>query len=145
MQRICDIAPNSRSCRVSVPSLWANKLQWNRIKPYTVSSNKIRLKCRLQNVVHAVRNALRRYGKLSATDRGVSAARPSLNHRCTSWYFTSGIILSMGSASERRRCIVTSSRIGWAHTQNYLVEGSCIEANFHRKPVEFKLLIYCIR
>ena len=29
-----------------------------------------------------------------------------------------GIILAMGSANERRRYIVTSSLIGWAHTQN---------------------------
>ena len=29
-----------------------------------------------------------------------------------------GIILSMGSANERRRYNVTSSLIGWAHTQN---------------------------
>ena len=32
--------------------------------------------------------------------------------------FTPGIILGMGSANERRRYIVTSSLIGWAHTQN---------------------------
>ena len=32
-----------------------------------------------------------------------------------------GIILGMGSANERRRYIVTSSLIGWAHTQN----GTC--------------------
>ena len=30
----------------------------------------------------------------------------------------SAIILYMGSANERRRCIATSSRIDWAHTQN---------------------------
>ena len=30
----------------------------------------------------------------------------------------SGIVLCMGSANERRRYIVTSSLIGWAHTQN---------------------------
>ena len=29
-----------------------------------------------------------------------------------------GIILGMGSANERRRYIVTSSLIGWAHTYN---------------------------
>ena len=29
------------------------------------------------------------------------------------------IILGMGSADGRWRCIVTSSPIGWAHTQNY--------------------------
>ena len=29
-----------------------------------------------------------------------------------------GVILGMGSANERRRYIVTSSLIGWAHTQN---------------------------
>ena len=31
-----------------------------------------------------------------------------------------GIILSMGSASDRRRCFVTSSLTGWAHAQNDL-------------------------
>ena len=30
----------------------------------------------------------------------------------------SGIIVGMGSANERRRYNVTSSLIGWAHTQN---------------------------
>ena len=30
----------------------------------------------------------------------------------------SGIILGMGSVNERRRHSVTSSLIGWAHTQN---------------------------
>ena len=30
----------------------------------------------------------------------------------------SGIIFGMGSANERRRYIVTSSLIGWAHTNN---------------------------
>ena len=30
-----------------------------------------------------------------------------------------GVILVMGSANERQRYIVTSSLIGWAHTQNY--------------------------
>ena len=34
----------------------------------------------------------------------------------TEW--PAGIILSMGSANESRRYIVTSSLIGWAHTQN---------------------------
>ena len=29
-----------------------------------------------------------------------------------------GIILNMCSANDSRRCIVTSSLIGWAHTQN---------------------------
>ena len=36
-----------------------------------------------------------------------------------------GIILGMGSANERRRYIVTSSLIGWAHTQN----DPCISVN----------------
>ena len=34
-----------------------------------------------------------------------------------------GIILCMLSANERRRYIVTSSLIGWTHTQNDLWEG----------------------
>ena len=34
-----------------------------------------------------------------------------------------GVILGMGSANERRRYNVTSSLIGWAHTQNH---SSCI-------------------
>ena len=32
--------------------------------------------------------------------------------------YVSGIILDMGSANEKRRYIVTSSLIGWAHTEN---------------------------
>ena len=34
------------------------------------------------------------------------------------WPYT-GIILCMRRANERRRYIVTSSLIGWAHTQNW--------------------------
>ena len=33
-------------------------------------------------------------------------------------YTSAGIILCMCPANERRRYIVTSSPIGWAHTQN---------------------------
>ena len=32
--------------------------------------------------------------------------------------FQIGIILGMGWANESQRCIVASSQIGWAHTQN---------------------------
>ena len=35
-------------------------------------------------------------------------------------YDYSSIILGMGSANERRRYKVTSSLIGWTHTQNEL-------------------------
>ena len=31
---------------------------------------------------------------------------------------TAGVVLGLGSANERRRYNVKSSRIGWAHTQN---------------------------
>ena len=34
------------------------------------------------------------------------------------WFQDTGIILAMGSANERRRYNVTSSLIGWAHTEN---------------------------
>ena len=37
------------------------------------------------------------------------------------FYLASGIILGVGSASERRRYYVTPPLIGWAHTQNYTV------------------------
>ena len=36
----------------------------------------------------------------------------------SNWKLWAGIILSMGSANEKRRYIVASSFIGWAHTQN---------------------------
>ena len=48
-----------------------------------------------------------RYGKRLAT----------LSELANTVYYT-GIILVMGSASERRRYNVTSSFIGWAHTQS---------------------------
>ena len=35
-------------------------------------------------------------------------------------YIGAGIILCMRPANERRRYIITSSLIGWAHTENYL-------------------------
>ena len=35
-----------------------------------------------------------------------------------------GIILGMDSANERRLYVVTSSIIGWAHTQNNLQNGT---------------------
>ena len=37
---------------------------------------------------------------------------------CSTLTIFSGIILSMGSANERRRYYVTPSLIGWTHTQN---------------------------
>ena len=51
-----------------------------------------------------------------------------LPDKCTSCFGQSkhvvvGIILGMGSAYERRCCCVTSSLIGWAHTQNDPWEG----------------------
>ena len=44
-----------------------------------------------------------------------------------------GIILAMGSANERRRYTVTSSLIGWAHTQ-MIVLGLCARKSW--KPIQ---------
>ena len=41
-----------------------------------------------------------------------------IDQKMAFWHVIMRIILGMGSANERRRYIVTSFLIGWAHTQN---------------------------
>ena len=59
-----------------------------------------------------------------------------LEHRHVQWWSSfghiSGVILGMGLANERRRYNVTSSLIGWPHTQN----DPCICAGAAREVVK---------
>ena len=58
-----------------------------------------------------------------------------------------GIILWMHPASERRRYIVTSSLIGWVHTQNnpwyLMVKASDLVNNYFSKPVVISQVWCC--
>ena len=48
----------------------------------------------------------------------MTSGRCDVQSKAAKWGGRSCEVLVIGSANERRRCIATSSPIGWAHTQN---------------------------